>query len=168
MLTKSRGALPVVIREASEGDVSFLFSSWLKSFRKGTMCYGVDDTIYFNEQHKLVERLLLSSKVLLACEPEDPANIYGYLVYEKIDNIMVIHYAYVKHTFRCMGVFNALFAASGQDKNLGGAHTHTTSLASRLALKYNLIYHPYILMNYKQRETVKADAGYIAEVMKPR
>lgn len=168
MLNKSRGDLPIAIREPSEADVSFLFSSWLKSNRKGTFCNFVDDTIYYNEQHKLVERLLLTSKVLMAVDPSDAGNILGYIVYETIDNIMVIHYAYTKHTYRCMGVFNALFAATGHDRNLGGAHTHSNPLGGRLAMKFNLIYHPYILLNYKTKETKAPESSYAAEVQKQR
>ncbi len=140
--------IPVSIREAQEGDVSFIFSSWLKSFRTGLVCKKVENTVYFTEHHKLVERLLKRSTTLIASDPEDPATIYGYLCFERIEGLFVLHYVYVKHTFRAMGVMRQLMAATEQDFNTAGLFSHMTIIMERLSLKYNLLYHPYILINY--------------------
>lgn len=142
--------LPIVIRDADESDISFIFNSWLKSFRNGSLCRHVDNTVYFTEHHKLIERLLKTCKVRIATSQDDAANILGYMVHEKVDGIFVLHYAYTKHTFRCLGVMKQLILDSGQDLNTAGVHTHMTEIFNRLALKYNLIYHPYILINYNK------------------
>lgn len=141
--------IPISIRDGQEGDVPFIFSSWLKSFRVGLVCKHVDNTIYFTEHHKVAERIMKRATVKIATDPADPATIYGYLVYERIDGILVVHYAYVKHTFRAMGVLRQLMATIEHDFNRNtGLFTHSTIISARLSLKYNLIYHPYILMNY--------------------
>jgi GNAT superfamily N-acetyltransferase len=155
-MDRKNKSLPIAIREAQEGDIPFLFSSWLKSFRSGLMPKKVDNTIFFSEHHKLAERLLKRSKTLVATDPADPATIYGYLVFERIEGIFVLHYVYVKHTFRAMGVMRQLMAATEQDFKLAGLFSHMTEIMERLALKYNLVYHPYILINYNEITAPKA------------
>lgn len=145
---KKQKMLPIAIREAQEGDIPFIFSSWLKSFRSGLMNKEVDNTIYFSEHHKLTERLLKRSTTLMAVSPDDPATIYGYICFEKIEGLFVLHYVYVKHTFRAMGVMRQLMKATGQDFKTAGLFSHMTKIFERLSLKYDLIYHPYILINY--------------------
>lgn len=142
--------LPIAIREATEGDIPFLFSSWLKSFRSGLLPREVDNTIYFTEHHKVVEKLLKCSTTLIATSPDDPATIYGYVVYQHIDGILTLHYCYVKHTFRGMGVLRQLLKSIEHDWNTTGLFSHMTKIFERLSLKYNLVYHPYILINYNQ------------------
>lgn len=152
--------LPISIREANEGDLHFVFSSWLKSYRSsGWGCKFVDNTIYFTEQHKLVERLLKRCTTLIATDPADPATIYGYVVFEKIDGILVFHYCYTKHTFRAMGVLRQLLKSMDHDWNMAGLYTHMTKLFDRLSLKYNLVYHPYILVNYNEIQPSETPAN---------
>ncbi len=142
--------IPIAIRDGVPEDVSFIFSSWLKSYRGGggMLQRHVDNTIYFTEQHKLVERLLKRCVVKIATDPADPATIYGYIVYEHLDGILTMHYGYVKQTFRAMGVLRQLLKSFDHDWNGAGLYTHSTIIAARLSLKYNLVYHPYILVNY--------------------
>ena len=148
---KSR-TLPISIREATPEDLSFIFSSWLKSFRSGLICKHVDNTIYFSEHHKVIERLLKRSTTVMACDPNDPATIYGYLCFDRVEGILVVHYAYVKQTFRGMGVLRQLLKSiEGHDWNGAGLFSHSTLISSRLSLKYNLVYHPYILLNYNNQ-----------------
>ncbi|MEZ0209216.1 MAG: hypothetical protein ACAH17_03525 [Candidatus Paceibacterota bacterium] len=145
---RKQKSMPIAIRDAQEGDIPFIFSSWLKSFRPGLVCRHVDNTIYYAEHHKVVEKILKRATCLVATDPADPATIYGYLVFERIDGILTIHYSYVKHTFRAMGVLRQLLKSFEHDWNNAGLFTHSTILGARLSLKYNLVYHPYILFNH--------------------
>ena len=148
-LTQKRTTtLPITIRDADPADVSFIFSSWLKSFRKGELCQGVDNAIYYSEHHKVIERILRRSTVKIACNPQDPSQIMGYLVYEKLDGIWVFHYCYVKHTFRNLGVARELARAAEHDFKTLAIASHKTYFAEKILSKYELIYHPYVLINY--------------------
>lgn len=149
-LTQKRTTnLPLTIRDAVEGDVPFIFNSWLKSFRTGSFCQFVDNSIYFTEQHKLIEKLLKRCKLKIACDANDPATIYGYIIYEQIEGIWCFHYVYTKHTFRALGVARELARSVEHDFNTLSVCTHQNRLISRIAHKYNVLYHPYILVNYK-------------------
>lgn len=173
-LTQRRAPrLPVVIRDAVEADVPFIFNSWLKSFRNGSFPKGTDNSIYFTEQHKLIERLLKTCSVKIAADPKDPQNIFGYIVFEQIDGIWVFHYAYTKHSFRALGVARELARSLDHDFNTAAICSHHTFLAERICPKYNLIYHPYILINYNDKpkqesslpvENVEFDAAFVDEI----
>lgn len=146
--TFQRKVMPILIRDVQEGDVPFIFNSWLNSFRKGSFTKFVDNKIYFSEQHKLIERLIKRATVKIAVDPADPATIYGYLVYEYVQGVLVVHYGYTKQTFRAMGVLRQMLHSIQHDFSTAALYSHNTIIGSRLGHKYNLIYHPYILMNY--------------------
>jgi len=139
--------IPIVIRDANEADAPFIFNSWLRSFRQGNLCRGVDNTIYFTEHHKVIERLLKESECKVAVSLEDDRDILGYACYGQIDSVFALHYAYTKHTFRGLGVLRQILKNTNHDFNTAGIHTHSTEIFNRLSLKYNLIYHPYVLIN---------------------
>jgi hypothetical protein len=146
----SKQQVPLIIRDASAEDVPFIFSSWLKSFRNGAMCRHVDNTIYYAEHHKVCEKLMKRCKILIAADANDVANILGWICYEEIDGIFTLHYAYTKHTFRGLGVLRQIFNSIKHDFNTAGIHTHMTEAFKSLAYKYNLVYHPYVLVNDTQ------------------
>ncbi len=138
----------IYLRDATEADVGFIFNSWLKSFRSSNFCKYVDNSIYFQGHHTVVEKLLKRSTTKIACDPAKPEEIYGYITYETIDGIFCLHYAYVKHTFRNLGIFKSLLAASGFTSDSAGIHSHSTNVCANWGAKFKLIYHPYVLINH--------------------
>jgi len=145
---KEQEKLVVKIRPALEGDVAFVFNSWLKSFRNTGLSRSVQNEVYFSEQHKLIERLLKESTTVVACNPTKPEDIFGWACFQWVDGIFVLHYVYVKHLYRNLGLANELLAESAHDFSTAGLYTHWTHMALLCAAKKNLLYHPYILINY--------------------
>jgi len=156
--TNPKEAVEVYIREADATDVNLIFSSWLKSARNIPIAGRCDNSIYYSEHHKLIERLLRRGNTLVACEPNDPGNVYGYLNYETIEGLFVCHYAYIKQTFRGLGILGMLLDKAGHRLDAAGLYTHQTIAAQKLAAKYTLIYHPYILINYSHGEKVSEES----------
>jgi hypothetical protein len=138
----------IYVRDMTEADIPFIFNSWLKSFRNGLICKYVDNAVYFSEHHKLVEKLLKRSTTKIACNPTNPEDIYGYISYETIDGIFCLHYGYVKQTFRNLGIFRTLMQNTGADFKTAGVFSHSTPISPALMPKFQLMYHPYILINY--------------------
>ena len=134
------------LRPLVEEDRSFIFSSWLKSYRFSHFGEKITNTIYFEEHHKIVERLLDNSKVLIACNESDPSQLYGYIVVEEEGGILVVHFLYVKHTFRNVGIGKTLLDAVGHSTDKASVYTHHTRMADKLSSKYNFVYHPYLLL----------------------
>ena len=135
------------LRPIIEDDLPFLYNSWLKSYRLSHFAEKVTNTIYFQDHHKLVERILQNSKVLMACNPSDPSQLYVSVVASSLDHISVVHFLYVKHTFRNMGVGKTLLDATGHSPDKASVYTHHTRMAEKLAAKQNFVYHPYLLFD---------------------
>lgn len=131
----------VQIRAATEADVPFIFNSWLKSYRNSLKT--VSNAVYFNGHHKVIEALLATSTVSVACDTSDNTQLFGYLVHEEVDGVVIVHYAYVKHPFRKLGILKQLLG-SANIIGKSGFYTHQTSGATKLADKMNFVFNPYI------------------------
>lgn len=109
--------IQVLQRYAEKSDLSFIFSSWLKSFRGSPLAASVENAAYFDGHHRLIEGVLRHARVLCAVSSEDPSQIYGWVCYE-IPNAPtppVVHYVYVKHSFRGFGIAKRLLARAAPD-----------------------------------------------------
>jgi GNAT superfamily N-acetyltransferase len=147
--------LPIRFRAASEEDIGFIFNSWLKSFRHSYFAKVISNTIYYEEQHKILEALIKASKVIVACDEKDTSQIYGYAVGDEIDNFLIIHYVYVKHSFRNMGIGKALLNVFDHSPEKAAIYTMHTRTCERLAPKYNFVYHPYIIFSHYDIKEVR-------------
>lgn len=136
--------LPIRIRNINEEDVSFVFNSWLKSYRFSSFAKSIRNEIYFTNHHKLLEKIIARGTNYVACNKDDPGQIYGYIVGEEVDGFLVVHYVYVKHTFRNMGIAKLLLDQIGYNPETASLFTHLTDIANKLAAKYNFVYHPYL------------------------
>lgn len=92
------------IRPREDGDFNFILNSWMKSYKKYS---GVRPDVYFVEHHKLVHHILSRADVLIASSRDNHEQIYGYLIYEP-DVFTIIHFAFVKQTFRHLNVMKEL------------------------------------------------------------
>lgn len=104
----------ILLRPMGQGDINFVTNSWLKNNRKGFFARGVGDDIYYNQHHKILERLVGGlrdpndpskylvepSIVMMACDPRDPSVLYGYLCGQFVNNFLVLHYVYVKDRYK--------------------------------------------------------------------
>lgn len=147
------------IREVTEADIGFVFNSWLKSYRYSFFAKIVPNSVYFSGHHKLMENLIHKGKLLIACNPEDPSQIYGYICAEHVQDILVVHYIYVKQTYRMLGVGKALLNQFDFDPTKASCFTHYSEIANKLAAKFNMIYHPYLMMNIYTNEDKDANTG---------
>ena len=138
------------IRPMVDEDIPFIFNSWLKSYRFSHFGEKITNTIYFQDHHKVIERIIKNSKTFVACDPEDSSQLYGYIVAGLEEGILVLHFIYVKHTFRNLGIGKTLLDALGHDKSNAAVYTHHTRMADKLAAKYNFVYHPYLMFDPKE------------------
>jgi len=101
----------VRIRQGRKSDVRFITNSWLKSYREAHTVKGCPNQLYFSYQHKIIEALLPASGVLVLCDTKDDDHILGWLVYQRAQDMVLIHYAYVKHPFRRKGLATNMIRA---------------------------------------------------------
>lgn len=135
----------IEVRDAFLEDISFIFATWLRSYRhSSSFAKKISNEIYYARHHLVIDLILKrdNSKVLVAHPKDEPDVILGYVVTEKQpDGANVVHYTYVKKSFRKMGVAQALWNGLNEKENY--IITHYTTDADWLTKKYNLTYDPY-------------------------
>ncbi len=140
------------LRKANQEDVGFIFNSWLKSFKFSLFAKNVTNTIYYAEHHKIIERLLKQNETIIACNDDDPSQIYGFINGGRVDGIFCLNYVYVKQSFRNLGIGKTLLNYFEHDPATAAVYTHHTRIAERLAAKYNMVHHPYLLINIENED----------------
>ena len=131
-------------RDLEPGDVSFLFSSWLKSYGKALEREGkrrfFTPTHEVAAHHDVIARLLQRGRVLLACDPRAPKEVWSWCCFEAKAGT-VVHYVYTRQLFRRFGFAAELLrrATSG-----GGpvTHTHETQAGRGMCLVLRSTYAP--------------------------
>lgn len=136
----------VQIRNAIEADVPFIFNSWLKSYKGSNACKSISAPIYYQFHHKTIETLLQKCSVKVVCSAADENQVYGYIVYELLETVPVLHYAYVKHLYRNMGLLSMMLYESGLGLENGGFNTHESPSFNKICQvkKLKFIYNPYL------------------------
>lgn len=132
-------------------DESFIFNSWLKSFKDSRIVSGVSSTVYFAEMHSVIKGILdsPSTTVIMACDQADSSTIFGYIVAQQVGAALVIQWVYVKHPFRNFGVGRHLEAAvKSTTPHESIAYTLATKLTDTLTRKDSYVYNPFI--NWKK------------------
>lgn len=145
------------LREGLAEDASYIFSSWLGNFRDAKAVGGVPDTLFFANHRRLLVDLLSRSVVTVACNPSNPREIYGYIVYDPQPRTQVIHWVCVKRAHQGKGIASALYASATSDAEGKALHyTHKgpafygPSRDSRgrfldVTKRRGLVYNPYWL-----------------------
>jgi hypothetical protein len=137
----------IEVRDAYLEDVSFIFATLLRSYRHAsTFARKISNEVFYKYHHMFLDSCLKrpNSKVLVAHPKGESSIILGYLLSEtRPDGEEVVHYTYVKKSFRQMGVAHALWATLNKPKY---TITHYTVDADWIMRKYsNLTYNPYLL-----------------------
>ena len=149
----------VEFRLSKESDFNFIKNSYMKSFRNSFFAKKISSDLYNNYQSKLFDKMLSDSKCLVACSTLDANQILGYCIFNK--NKKVIHYVYVKQTFRNQKIARNLINEICSDSIYAISHfpPFTKSMLinrngyRETQPKYSqtftqLKYNPYILFEY--------------------
>lgn len=140
-MTESRPEIPIAIRGLESPDLDLVFSSWLSTYRYSPSVRSIPNGRYFAGQHLRIERLIERGAVLLAVNPHDPAQVYGWCCTEGTEN-PAVHYVCVKSTYQRMGVASRLLAPL---LGLVAEYTHRTGLVQELPIPRTWTYDPYRL-----------------------
>lgn len=135
------------IRKASGSDLSFIYSTWLNSY-KGDSLLGktVSRSIFFKEYAKVIDGILQRDAVdiQVACKKDEPNVVFGYLVGEPL----ILHYAFVKKRFCGLGILKSLSL-----NFVLHSYTHKTKTIEPILKKQpNLFYNPFLI--YEKGEPI--------------
>lgn len=143
--------LPIKLRPVASTDVDFLISSWTKSYRQSYFAQKIPNEIYFTEHKKIIARRFQDSSALIAYHDRDEDQICGYIVYAPAKHrtaCLLVHYVYVKHPFRRLGVGKALLSEAIADASHAPGTpivvSHITSNFTKFCPE-EVAYNPYII-----------------------
>jgi GNAT superfamily N-acetyltransferase len=132
-------------RDANQADVAFIFNSWLKSNRSSALVQGVSNPVYFAQHHLLIEGLVKTCKVIVAVNADDTSQIFGYIVYDVVEGMPVIHYVYVKQPYRKLGLAALMLEQAQIDGTKPFFTTHKPDFRHRMIeRKFTIILNPYL------------------------
>lgn len=137
----------IEVRPMRIEDQPFIFASWLNNYKNSSQfAKRIRNPEFFHFHHLVIERILLRSttRVLIATPENDPNTILGYLVTESHDR-PILHFCFVKATWRRLGVAGKLIESANVDLN-NAVFTHWTYECNQLTEKFpQLVYNPYLI-----------------------
>jgi len=140
--------LPILHRPMEPKDSSFIYSTWLKSYRQMPYAHNMSNDTFFYHHKQLIEKVLSkpNTTITMICESTDPDHLYGYSVVESYGAAHIIHYVYMKHAYRKMGLTKDLLLT--QIPLLGQKLTFVTHESRHHNIfknKFNIEYNPYLI-----------------------
>jgi predicted GNAT family acetyltransferase len=119
------------VRFAVADDLPFIYSTWLKSLRYGNSWYRtIDKDAYFTKYKQAITRILQASTITIVCFKDEPEVILGYSVHMDLGESTLLHWVYVKRSWRGMGFASLLVPANTSTVS------HITGLGSKLMPKH--------------------------------
>lgn len=99
---------PKQLRSPHPTDLPFILNSFTESYKdsKYNPIYGMAYFYYFR---LLLNKLISKSLITIICNPDDINQIYGYAIYQIKDDKLIIHWIYIKYTFRKLGLAKYLY-----------------------------------------------------------
>lgn len=138
--------LPIEFRPMSSTDESFVYSTWLKSYRHSNFAADMSNDVFFSYHKEIVAKILSESTVTMLVNQEDPNQIYGYGVQQKIGDRSITHFVYIKYNFRKFGLATAIVDHMDLFPDTTNFITHLPrNYATKFKAKYGLEYNPYLL-----------------------
>lgn len=127
----------MTIRPMIEGDKNLILNSWLVSYYQQEQSHslkGITKGCFMDEHRAAMLEALSRSLVFCATDRHDTSQIYGWVCVEPEDTAseQVLHFVYVKHPFRQMGICKALLKHSLGSGKFCFTHKPTFGLAKHL------------------------------------
>lgn len=101
--------------------------------------------VYFKEQERLIYEINERSEILVACNVEEPDQVYGWVVASS----GLLHYVYVKGPFRRFGIGGSLLDRAGVPKGSKATYTHRTRFVDRCLRSRLGEFNPYLAFRSK-------------------
>jgi len=130
--------MKISVRSATKQDISFITATWMRALWHSGMYKHIRKQIFMTEHHDAIQRRIRALECVVACNPDDPYVIYGYLVFSRPN---VVHFAYTKGSFRGMGIAKNLIGQSIDSDNI--VYTHQTDYSKELARDKDITFNPY-------------------------
>ena len=133
------------IRQFKETDRDFVTKSLLMSFMNGSKeVQKINRDSYMNAHNSTINKLLDRCECLLACDDQDDDLIYGFVIFEGLSKVDVLHYLYVRKAFRKKGIARDLLTKTRKKHFVVISHLTDEFKVARLKGYWEkAIYDPY-------------------------
>ncbi len=136
----------VCVRGRRPEDEPFIYDSWMKSYRAAAANEGVPGKIYRRNQTDTIGKLLLRAETVVLCDVEHTDHILGYSVSELEPERSVLHWMFVKFSFRRFGLarwmLENITKRTPDDAELYISHLPPNDFIHHMKEQYRLIYDP--------------------------
>ena len=140
----------IKVRPIKDTDRDFVINAWLMAHRNSSECVRQSNPTYYSNQEPLIQRLLDVATTLVATADDDDDQLAGFITFQHIDGVPVVHYFFVKNLFRRRGIARELFAAANINPALPLVYTHLTHKSLAKDYMYTAKHNPYLLLDYRR------------------
>ena len=98
----------VLVRPYSNGDEGIVVANWARQIRRLDPFSAMSPEAFRRHVHQVVVPLLSRAPTVMACCPEEPSQVYGFICGETSGDEQVLHFLYVRSTWRRGGVATTL------------------------------------------------------------
>lgn len=124
----------IAIRSAVIPDKNFIISTILRGLYYGDTWFSlIPKDTFMKHYHSIAERIISNSNIKVACLKDEPTAIIGY----SISTPEVIHFVYVKKSWRGIGVAKSLLPDNVTTV------THLTKSGLAITKKNNWTFNPF-------------------------
>lgn len=126
-------SLPAAIRPATGEHTNAVLDTWLRSMRTDADNAHMSNEVYYAIERPRVIRMLERSRVLVAANPADDWQIYGWIAASG-DRM---HFVYTKYPYRRASIASRLFDAAGKPSVATHAGKNFDVLRARWLLSFD-------------------------------
>ena len=146
---------PYILRSFVEADKPFIYNSYMFSYHDYSDLRIVPKILYNTNQLEVINWLFAHAEILIICFPEEPDAIIGYIIHQIVNNVLIIHYVYIKNSFRGQGMFQKIvepLVPLTTEETTTVIATHITTGYFKVRNKINKVimtYDPYLITNWR-------------------
>lgn len=122
----------IIVRPSRLEDGPLIYATWLRGLYYGNRLFNcIEKDVFFKTYPQVINKLLMTSDVSIACLTSDPDVIVGYAITQG-DRL---HWVYTKRSWRKMGIAKLLL--SSKDIRVFTHLTDQGMMANKLNWKFN-------------------------------
>jgi len=123
----------IIDNEIKDSDVGFIKSAWFKVACRSESFKRVPQVIFFPAFNSISDDILARSKIYIARDSEDNAQLYGCMIADAFS----LHFAYVKGIYRELGLFTEMYDLISNRPEFYSLETSYSKVLRKKGLKYN-------------------------------
>lgn len=136
----------ICIRSHSLVDLPFIFKCWIRTALAAKQFAGLDrPALVVAVQETIMSLLDRGARIDVAVWEEDPTVIAGFVCYDAQKSFPLIHFVYVKDTFRNTGIGSTLVCHGRSEKPGRLSYTFKNKNTKRVIREGN--YRPFLVRN---------------------